>query len=145
MPVVTEAWIYDTEELKRIENYRDKIFAFMQEHGIDFLRPVPSGERSLVQEALPIVLVLDPRLSGRMGYYFVSHPTQSLFWLDNFDFSLMLQMVRVAHTDSTIGLRMREEYWGHNELFPHLYQLDDDDIQEADNMIEYSIGGRFSL
>jgi hypothetical protein len=76
-----------------------------------------------------------------MGYYFVDHPNQTLFWLEPFDFTYMLMEVRVKWTDWLVGQMMKSHYWYHNELFPHLYELDEDDIDEIDDIVGYAMGG----
>lgn len=92
------------------------------------------------QHLASTVLVLDMRLTGNTGYYFVSHPTQTIFWLDPYDFSIAVGEVRVDYTTTMIGLEMKSHYWTHNDLFPHLYELEEKDIEEADDMIGFAIG-----
>jgi len=115
--------------------------AFDDMYDNDYPEDMPHDETIYTQDVLPVVLVLEFRLSGRVGYYFASHPTQSLFWLDEFDFSERLASVRIQHTQSSVGVRMKQEYWAHNDLFPHLYELEDDDLQELEDMLEFAVGG----
>lgn len=145
----------------------DQIFEFIQKNNIPNFRPNSSpisdtqnskSEPSIAeskkdkttkdedemtpQDLAPVILVLEFRLTGRTGYYFVSHPDQSLFWLDPFDFSFMLDDVHMEQTDWLVGLQMKSHYWYHNELFPHLYELTDEDIEEVDDIFGYAIGGK---
>lgn len=48
------------------------------------------------------VLVLDIMNNGMIGYYFVDHENQSIFWLDPFDF-LELRELRLEFTPSHVG------------------------------------------
>jgi hypothetical protein len=127
----------------------------MEERGVPNLRPagsaftnIRSNKRSYsndfiyTQDMAPVVLVLELKLSGYVGYYFVSHETQSVFWLDPFNLGELMVDLRVEYTDWMAGLQMKSLYWYHNDLFPHLYELRDDDIQELEDMVEFAIGGQ---
>ncbi|KAF5329995.1 hypothetical protein D9611_010429 [Ephemerocybe angulata] len=147
VPVLTEAWIYDQEIYTRLQDYMGQIFDYMKRNDIDFPRPPkPTKKRgskerkTYPQDIAPVVLVLEFRLTGRIGYYFVSHTTQTLFWLDPFDFGYMLGEVHVEQTEWLVGLQMRSHYWYHNDLFPHLYELSERDLGEADDFVGYGIG-----
>ncbi|KAF5342099.1 hypothetical protein D9611_001707 [Ephemerocybe angulata] len=67
-------------------DYMGQIFDYMTRNDIAFRRPLkPTKKRgseerkTYPQDIAPVVLVLEFRLTGRIGYYFVSHPTQTLF------------------------------------------------------------------
>ncbi|KAF6764327.1 hypothetical protein DFP72DRAFT_799998 [Ephemerocybe angulata] len=142
VPVLTEAWIYDQEIYTRLQDCMGQIFAYMTRNDIAFPRPPkPTKKRgsrerkTYPQDIAPVVLVLEFRLTGRIGYYFVSHTTQTLFWLDPFDFGYMLGEVHVEQTEWLVGLQMRSHYWYHNDLFPHLYELSERDLGEADDFV----------
>jgi hypothetical protein len=160
--VVTEAWIYDDDILEQVEHYMGKIFEFMQKNDVYF-RPkaalvVPEQARSreggmtqdevgcrYLQDSAPTILVLDARLSGRFGYYFVNHLHRRLFWLDEYDFTWCMGEVHVNHTLSSIGLEMMSQYWGHVEYFPHLYEFTPNDLVKFDDMISTTLGGASAL
>lgn len=166
--MLTEAWLYDPEQYEHIGNYMRQIFRYMGDNDISFRNSKGSYHPSAIprkkrrtrngsmhfqqntsndpledfypQHLAPVVLVLDRRLTGNMGYYFVSHPTQTIFWLDPFDYSLAVGEVRVPYSKTMIGLEMKAHYWSHNDLFPHLYELEEKDIDEVDDMIGFAIG-----
>ncbi|KAJ2925409.1 hypothetical protein H1R20_g11698, partial [Candolleomyces eurysporus] len=164
VPVLTEAWIYEDDVFEELQRYMNAIFAYMKEHNVSFPRPAQpfqkrdnprksarrkrssgdhweEGEHAETpQDLAPVVLVLEFRLTGRVGYYFVDHPNQTLFWLEPFDFTYMLMEVRAQWSDWLVGLQMKSHYWYHNELFPHLYELVDDDVDEIDDIVGYAAG-----
>ena len=146
MPVLTEAWIYDQEIYDRLTEYMGLIYRYMGRNGVTFPRPalneLPKDIHLYPQDLAPVVLVLEFKLSGNVGYYFVSHPTKALFWLDPFDFSEMLGEVHIRHTEWLVGLQMKSHYWTHNDYFPHLYELKHDDLEEAEDLLATAIGGQ---
>ncbi|TEB18531.1 hypothetical protein FA13DRAFT_1608016, partial [Coprinellus micaceus] len=85
-------------------------------------------------------LVLELRLTGKCGYYFVNHTGQRRFWLEDYDFSWAAGEVHVGHSDSIIGMEMKRHYWRHNEYFPHLYEFMEKDLEEIDDMIGFTFG-----
>ena len=140
-----------------------RIFHFIETHNIDFSH-LPGSQTQewqrrdhkvaaesskakhvYQQNKHPVVLVLEFRLRGSIGYYFVCHRTQSLFWLEDVDFSQALELVQITPTDSLVGMKMKEQYWYHNELFPHLHELEDKDLYDLEDMLEFAIGGRSPL
>jgi hypothetical protein len=141
-----------------VERYVVAIFQFMHEKTISFrggeagTRPTqPSpltghGEGEMVwdyfQNSAPVVLVLEARLSGNFGYYFADHTRRRLFWLDEYDFTYCAGEVHVEHTETSLGLEMRSQYWKHNELFPQLYELTSGDLVEFSDMIGFVLGGK---
>ncbi|RXW16485.1 hypothetical protein EST38_g9376 [Candolleomyces aberdarensis] len=52
--------------------------------------------------------------------------------------------VHVEWDNWLVGLQMKSHYWYHNELFPHLYELADDDIDEIDDIVGYAMGDIFT-
>ncbi|KAJ3502184.1 hypothetical protein NMY22_g18674 [Coprinellus aureogranulatus] len=153
VPVITEAWLYDDEVRSLIEQYIKDIFAYLNVNGIDFRvlaapcdtqlsgHPRDGGDDwEYIQDSTPVVLVLETRLSGYVGYYFVDHHRQRLFWLDKFDFTYEVGEVNIDHENSSLGLEMKNQYWTHIEFFPHLYELTDKDIIELDDMIAFTFG-----
>ncbi|KAJ3505990.1 hypothetical protein NMY22_g17391 [Coprinellus aureogranulatus] len=168
VPVLTEAWLYDQEQCAHIHDYMRQIFKYMKDHNVSFDKATPSQfispsprkkrrtrngsthfqsstsndpfDESYPQQLAPIVLVLDIRLTGNTGYYFVSHPTRTIFWLDPFDYSIAVGEVHIDHPTTLIGVEMKCHYWIHNDLFPHLYELDDKDIEDIDDMVGFAIG-----
>ncbi|RXW23284.1 hypothetical protein EST38_g2559 [Candolleomyces aberdarensis] len=169
IPILTEAWIYEDDVFEELQRYMKAIFFYMKENDISFPRPAsqppqkPDNPRNLTcrkrsygdhweegehveppQDLAPVVLVLEFRLTGRVGYYFADHPSQTLFWLEPFDFIHMLSEVRVEWDNWLVGLQMKNHYWYHNELFPHLYELADDDMDEIDDIVGYAMGDIFT-
>ncbi|KAJ3515755.1 hypothetical protein NLJ89_g1562 [Agrocybe chaxingu] len=125
IPVLTEAYIYSPEIHNQIESYISQIFSYINRNSIAF-------EKSF--------LVLELRQSGRCGYYFVDHTNKCLFWLDPFEFSHLLDPLKIPYTASLVGLVMHSHYWYHNELFPHVYQSTEGDLSEISDILVYSIG-----
>ncbi|TFK26151.1 hypothetical protein FA15DRAFT_667829 [Coprinopsis marcescibilis] len=126
LSLITEARIDDADQYQKIDHYFGAITEYIRKYNIQ-LPPNP-------------FLVLELRNSGNCGYYFVNHQKRCLFWLDSFDYSDMVQHVRIKHTTSHVGLQMLSHYWYHNELFPHLYHLTDENLHEIDDMVVFAIG-----
>ncbi|RXW24344.1 hypothetical protein EST38_g1543 [Candolleomyces aberdarensis] len=124
--VLTEAWIHDDHTLDKIERYIESISTYVRGNGITL--------------PLDTFLVLELRQSGRCGYYFVNHQERCLFWLDPFDFSALLIPLEIPHTTSHVALLMQSHYWYHNELFPHVYQIDNERLNDIADILVYSIG-----
>lgn len=122
------------------------IYQYMESKGIAFPRPgsndLPEDAYICPQDLTPVVLVLEFKLSGNIGYYFVSHPTKTLFWLDPFDFSDMLGELHIKHTEWLVGLQMKSHYWTHNDYFPHFYELKQEDLEEIEDLLATAIGGK---
>jgi hypothetical protein len=53
------------------------------------------------------VLVLEPRNSGKVGYYFADHRRQVVFWLDECDLVWNLKEVKVEFSLSHVGEYLR--------------------------------------
>ena len=90
IPILTDVWIYDEVFKEKLEAYITQIFSYIEKYQI--------------QIPLETYLVLEFRNKGRCGYYFVNHPKQSLFWLDEFDGMDFLYEVRVQYTPSLISM-----------------------------------------
>lgn len=160
--MITEAWLHDAELKEQVEGYMYQIFEYMLNAGLYFRVREEAPNQSdgaskstassfyeeeqtgyqYFQATAPVVLVLEVRLSGSVGYYFVDHPRRRLFWLDEMDFSFEVGEVRIEHNNSTIGLEMQSHYWKHNDYFPHLYELTLKDLVEIDDMIAFALGGK---
>lgn len=139
-----------------------EIFRYMRDRGVSFpvtqqtlpewetprkgrFAPEDTAEEKwYFQDYAPVVLVLELRLTGNCGYYFVDHAGQRLFWLEDYDFSWAAGEVHVGHSDSIIGMEMKRHYWRHNEYFPHLYEFTEKDLEEMDDMITFTFGGMCS-
>ncbi|KAH6917955.1 hypothetical protein BKA70DRAFT_5106 [Coprinopsis sp. MPI-PUGE-AT-0042] len=141
--VLTEARIDEPDQLAKIEDYISKITSFISENDVlarleasTTFAPGPSKQ----QQQPGLLLVLELRKSGRCGYYFVDHDHQCLFWLDPFDFSGLVDQVRMQHTSGLVGIQMKSHYWYHNELFPHLYKLTDENLNEIEDILTFAIG-----
>lgn len=155
--MITEAWIYDNEIFGQVKHYMAEIFKFMDVNGIEFpsnsdasgkpkqANLSPEEGWSYFQDHAPVVLVLDVRLSGNSGYYFVHHAERRLFWLDEYDFTWCVGEVHVNHTLSSIGLEMTSQYWRHIEAFPHLYEFTQTDLERMSDMIGFTFGGARGL
>lgn len=83
--MITEAWLYDQECCEEVERYMNSVFKYLrdnrkslsQEKLFFFERERPHTDYFQIQA--PVVLVLELRLSGSCGYYFVDHKTKRLF------------------------------------------------------------------
>jgi hypothetical protein len=110
--VLTEARIDEPDQLAKIEHYISAINAFIYRNDIlahlqtsvvgDEPRPFPQEHKEHKQQPA-LLLVLELRASGKCGYYFVDHDHQCLFWLDPFDFSHLVDQVRIQHTSGLVG------------------------------------------
>ncbi|KAJ3522958.1 hypothetical protein NMY22_g11662 [Coprinellus aureogranulatus] len=143
--VLTEAWIYKPGEENAIQDAMEQLFKYMAKGNLSFRQRrhggSDQGHFGRNQHRNPVVLVLELRLTGNIGYYFVDHRKQRLFWLETFDFSFDISEVNIDHTDAHVGLKMRSQYWTHNEFFPDFYELTEVDLTEIDNLLGFALGG----
>ena len=82
-------YIYDNAVLSTLDEYIKQIIEYITTYDIK----LPSDT----------CLVLELRLSGRCGYYFVDHAQKCIYWLDEFDARGYLDEVRVKYKPSHIG------------------------------------------
>ena len=87
--ILTDVWIYDITSREKLETIITEIFSYISKYKIE----IPEES----------CLVLEFRISGRCGYYFVNHLEQRLFWLDEFNGMDFLHEVKVKYSSSLIG------------------------------------------
>ncbi|KAF8649617.1 hypothetical protein AX16_005706 [Volvariella volvacea WC 439] len=66
--------------------------------------------------------VKEGRPVQRVGYYFVDHKQEVIFWFDEFDAADMeTSFLNFKFTDGLIGHEIQAQYWNHNDAFPGMY------------------------
>ncbi|KAK0495035.1 hypothetical protein EDD18DRAFT_291769 [Armillaria luteobubalina] len=125
------------EKLQRIMKYLDDIYEFIHKNHI-----IIRADVDLVFE-----IVKDPD-SGEecCAYYFASHDTRSIFWLDDFDMNYLITWdeVKGVTEPSHVGLEIEAQYWYHCQLFPTCMEMTMDIVEELRDILIYNMGGRFS-
>ncbi|KAK0212292.1 hypothetical protein DFS33DRAFT_16392 [Desarmillaria ectypa] len=123
----------DREKLQRIMKYLDDIYEYIGANNI--IIPVNAD--------LVFELVRDPD-SGEQccAYYFASHDTRSVFWLDDFDTAYLntWDEVKGVTEPSHVGLEIEAQYWYHCQLFPTCMEMNMGIIEELRDILIHSIG-----
>jgi hypothetical protein len=86
--ILTDVYLHNEERHLHLEGYIDQIQNYLTHYD------VPWEEQT--------VLVLETRNDRMIGYYFVDHVNQSIFWLDPFRF-VELDELRVEFSSSHVG------------------------------------------
>ena len=81
--ILTDVWMYDVDLREKLETIITEIFSYIGKYEIE----IPKES----------CLVLEFRISGRCGYYFVNHVVQRLFWLDEFNGMDFLFEIKVKY------------------------------------------------
>ncbi|KAF8155634.1 hypothetical protein B0H34DRAFT_659915 [Crassisporium funariophilum] len=124
--ILTDVHLYDVSAYQRLETYIEHILSYIKKY--DLTLPTETN------------LALEFRGSGKCGYYFVDHATQSLFWLDEFEGMDFLYEVKVAYSTSLIGHEIRSLYWLHNELFSNVRHVTPDIVSQLKDILIHAVG-----
>ncbi|KAF9467882.1 hypothetical protein BDZ94DRAFT_913657 [Collybia nuda] len=124
--ILTDFYLYDDEEYHRAENVIKRIIKYMED------REIPWSSDT--------ELVIEPRSSGNVGYYFADHINQVVFWPVECDIVWELKEVKVHFNETHVGHLIRSYYWRHNELFPHVHKLSANVIDEVSGTLIHAIG-----
>jgi hypothetical protein len=81
--IITETWIEDPDLSGPLETFIEDIFEFVR-----------SKNLALPDTDLVLYCSVDKEGKNWCGYYFVSHRTRILFWLENFQVDEHLEEVR---------------------------------------------------
>ncbi|KAF9467883.1 hypothetical protein BDZ94DRAFT_1247985 [Collybia nuda] len=127
--ILTDFNLYDDKEYQRAEHFISEIMNLMPGHGIVWPHDYEDS-----------VLVLEPRNSGNVGYYFADHSQRVVFWLEECDIVWDMKEVKVELKSSHIGRLVRSYYWLHNELFPHNLKLSSAVIDEISDILVHAVG-----
>ncbi|KAK0486397.1 hypothetical protein IW261DRAFT_1559799 [Armillaria novae-zelandiae] len=122
-------------KLQRIMNHLDTIYEFIRKNHI-----IIPANVDLVFE-----LVRDPDSGDECcAYYFASHGTRSVFWLDDFDTNNLIiwaqEEVKGVTEPSHVRLEIEAQYWYHCQLFPTCMEMTMDIIEELRDILIYYMG-----
>ncbi|KAG7449909.1 uncharacterized protein BT62DRAFT_928667 [Guyanagaster necrorhizus] len=123
----------DREKLQHITKFMDDIYEYIRVNAITIPENV-----DLVFE-----LVRDPDNDEQCcAYYFASHDTRSVFWLDDFDMSYpnTWDEVKGVTEPSHVGLEIEAQYWYHCQLFPTCMEMTMGIIEELRDILIYNMG-----
>ncbi|KAK0226524.1 hypothetical protein IW262DRAFT_1457753 [Armillaria fumosa] len=125
--------LHNGGKLQRIMKYLDDIYEFIHKNHI-----IIPANVDLVFE-----IVRDPD-SGEecCAYYFASHNTRSIFWLDDFDTNYLITWdeVKGVTEPSHVGLEIEAQYWYHCQLFPTCMEMTMNIIEELRDILIYNMG-----
>ncbi|EIW86260.1 hypothetical protein CONPUDRAFT_148355 [Coniophora puteana RWD-64-598 SS2] len=68
-------------------------------------------------------------------YYFVSHSTRRLFWVENFDITPLFEDLKGVRTKSHMGLAVEQQYWQHCEFFPYNRPVGENIVDELKEIV----------
>ncbi|KAK0459284.1 uncharacterized protein EV420DRAFT_313641 [Desarmillaria tabescens] len=123
----------DQEKLQTTMKYMDNIYEFI--HAYNITMP---ANADLVFE-----LVRDPDTGEQCcAYYFASHDTRSVFWLDDFNAAYfnIWDGVKGVTEPSHVGLEIEAQYWYHCQLFPTCTEMTMGIIEELRDILIHNIG-----
>ncbi|KAF8889701.1 hypothetical protein BD779DRAFT_1520547 [Infundibulicybe gibba] len=113
--ILTDAYLHDPAVLDTVEDYVSQILEFMRKNNLEMPPEVD--------------LVLEPRRSGKYGYYFQPQETRIIL-VDEYDATDLSDEVRVVSSDSRY----------HNELYPQSRNISRDDIRQIQDILIHAIG-----
>lgn len=73
------------------------------------------------------------------GYYFVHHKNMCLFWLQEFDATVILRECSGVTELSHKQIELEAQYWKHIDLFPHTSALNSQVLQQLQQIIRFAI------
>ncbi|KAG2133715.1 hypothetical protein DEU56DRAFT_810328 [Suillus clintonianus] len=73
------------------------------------------------------------------GYYFVHHKNKCLFWLQDFDATVILRECGGVTELSHQQIELEAQYWKHIDLFPHATALHSQVRQQLQQIIRFAI------
>jgi len=128
--VLTDAYLYDPEVFATIVDCICQLDEIVQAKNI------------LQWSNVDLVLDLTSDENGEKmcGYYFADHQNRTLFWLEAFDASSLLEEVRGVTSLAHIGHEIESQYWAHWELFPNVHELSHTLVSELREIIVHNIG-----
>ncbi|KAF9458542.1 hypothetical protein BDZ94DRAFT_1301128 [Collybia nuda] len=113
--IITESWILDREIYKCLTDS----FLLLE----DFVR----GRGYKFPQDFHLVLDVEEKMDETdqywCGYYYVSHSTRSIFWLEKMDISTFFAAAGTEVEEARIKIHMEYQYWHHWGLFPNVNEL----------------------
>ncbi|KAF8258666.1 hypothetical protein EI94DRAFT_1110391 [Lactarius quietus] len=116
------------EEMEDFYHYLQRILRY---NGVS----IPSTNYDLVLDIMPF-----GDGQKRWSYYYASHETRCLFWLDPYDATHMLSKVFGVKSPTHVQHRLEDLYWNHWDLFPTIFEgrcLDPAVIDELVGMLSH--------
>ncbi|KAG2142103.1 hypothetical protein BD769DRAFT_51438 [Suillus cothurnatus] len=72
-------------------------------------------------------------------YYFVNHENRCLFWLEDFDATVILWECSGVTELSHMQIELEAQYWRHIDLFPHTSAIHSQDLRGLQQIIRFAI------
>jgi hypothetical protein len=73
------------------------------------------------------------------GYYFVHHENRCLFWLQDFDATVILRECSGVIELSHMQIELEAQYWRHIDLFPHTSAIHSQVLRQLQQIIRFAI------
>ncbi|KAG2156892.1 uncharacterized protein EDB93DRAFT_874558 [Suillus bovinus] len=86
-----------------------------------------------------VLELMDVSKSITGGYYFVHHENKCLFWLNDFDATIILGECSGVTELSHKQIELEAQYWKHIDLFPHAGALHSQVLQQLQQIIRFAI------
>ncbi|KAJ8518590.1 hypothetical protein ONZ45_g4343 [Pleurotus djamor] len=128
--VLTDSNMLDSDALSKTEEFIRIIFDYIRAENIQLERDV-----ELVVE----LVKYDDDDHPRCGYYFISHRTRCLFWLESFDLSERLWHAQAQTSLPHVKLEIEVSYWQHWEFFCNIQSATEDILNELTDILITSL------
>lgn len=86
-----------------------------------------------------VLELMDVRETVTAGYYFVHHENRCLFWLQDFDATVILRECCGVTELSHKQIELEAQYWKHIDLFPHTSALHCQVLRQLQQIIRFAI------
>lgn len=86
-----------------------------------------------------VLELMDDGETMTAGYYFVHHKNMCLFWLQEFDGTVILRECSGVTELSHKQIELEAQYWMHIDLFPHTSALNSQVLRQLQQIIRFAI------
>ncbi|KAF7986260.1 hypothetical protein HWV62_35170 [Athelia sp. TMB] len=125
--IYTDAHMYDPTKAIIINEAASQIFGRLQQEIDDpRVQDIIPKEYDLVLEIVDL-----PNGGVIVGYYFADHTSKLLFWMEEFDASIICSEIRCVVSIAHLRLEIESQYWTHCELFPNCRDYDQNMVDEV--------------
>ncbi|KAG0702059.1 hypothetical protein DFH29DRAFT_528412 [Suillus ampliporus] len=125
--VITQADVPDEGVAETIENLAKLAYSYACHNS------------SFPMEVDLVVELMDVRETITGGYYFVHRDNRCLFWLQDFDATIILRECSGVTELSHKQIELEAQYWKHIDLFPDVSALHSQILRELQQIIRFAI------
>ncbi|EIW81951.1 hypothetical protein CONPUDRAFT_152843 [Coniophora puteana RWD-64-598 SS2] len=76
-----------------------------------------------------------PTYRFSVGYYFVTHKTRRIFWLEEYNITSLFENLKGVTNKGHMGLAVEQQYWQHCEFFPYARPVRQNIIDELSEIV----------